>query len=223
MLRDAGLQVGTTTQDSKPESAPNGTVVGSNPSVGIQVAKGTPVGLVLKHTTTPEAARGRAIADANPLVAAIRASEPEGPQREGFDIGMGMWQGNLVDGPGKQAFAKSLTPAEQAGFADAAAFSAQWNSYADLAARGAAIALKDAAVAAARARAHGPSPNGLSAGLYWLGFDIATGIFGDARLGALGNTLLGPGSEKIRASLGRDGQNGFRDSLAYHTLAAIRR
>ena len=64
---------------------------------------------------------------------------------------------------------------------------------------------------------------GLSAGLYCLGFDIATGVFGDSRLGALANTLLGPGTEKIRASLGRDGQDGFGDPLAYPTLAAIRR
>ena len=49
MLRDAGLQIGAIAQDTKPDAAPNNTVVGSNPSVGVQVAKGTPVGLVLKQ------------------------------------------------------------------------------------------------------------------------------------------------------------------------------
>jgi hypothetical protein len=165
-----------------------------------------------------EASKGRLIANANQLVAAIRASQPDGPQREGFDIGMGAWQGNTLDGPGKQALAKSLTPTEQAGFASAAAFSFQWNNNTDFAAKGAAIAKKDPEVATARAKAHGTPPADLSAGLYWLGFDIATGIFGDPKLGAQGNTLIGPGSAKIRATLGQDAQNGFDDSLPFNVL-----
>jgi hypothetical protein len=166
----------------------------------------------------PEAIKGRAIAAKNPVVAAIRAGEPDGPQRMGFDIGMGVWQGNTADGPGKQAVAKSLTPAGQAGFADAAAFSFQWNNNARFAAQGAVIARVDPAVAAARAQAYGTRPTGLSAGLYLLGFDIATGIFGDPALGAQGNTEMGPGSEKIRATLGRDGQEGFNDSFSFNRV-----
>jgi hypothetical protein len=177
-----------------------------------------PAGIALRRATTPRAAKGRAIADANALVAALRATQPEGPQRLGFDSGMGVWQGHTADGPGKQAFGRSLTPEEQIGFADAAAFSLQWNNNVELAARGAAIAVKDAEVATARARAHGPVPTGLSPALYWLGFDIATGIFGNPKLGALGNTLIGPGSERIRATLGRDGQNGFNDSLPFNVV-----
>lgn len=177
-----------------------------------------PAPIPLRRATSPKARKGRAIADANPLVAAIRASEPDGPQRDGFDIGMGVWEGNTLDGPGKQAFAKSLTPDEQVGFADAATFSFQWNNNTDLAATGAAIATRDPEVAAARAAARGTPPAGLSAGLYWLGFDIATGLFGDPKLGALGSTLIGPGSEKIRATLGKDGQKGFNDSLSFNVV-----
>jgi len=162
------------------------------------------------------AIKGQTIADANLLVAALRDSEPEGPQRTGFDIGMGAWQGHTADGAGKQALGKALTPAEQLGFADAAVFSLQWNNNTDFAARGAAIAANDPEVEAARAKARGTPPDGLRAALYWLGFDIATGIFGNPALGAQGNTLIGPGSERIRATLGPDGQQGFNDSLAFN-------
>ena len=64
----------------------------------------------------------------------------------------------------------------------------------------------------------GNPPAGLSAGLYLLGFDIATAIFGDPKLGARGNKGLGTGSEKIRATLGPDGQRGFNDSLAFNVV-----
>jgi hypothetical protein len=164
------------------------------------------------------ATKGQEIADANPLVAALRESEPEGPVRKGFDIGMGAWRGHTGDGAGKQALAKALTQTEQLGFADAAVFSLQWNNNTAFAAKGAAIAEHDPEVAAARGKVRGTPPDGLRAALYYLGFDIATGIFGDPKLGAQGNTLIGPGSEKIRATLGPDGQQGFNDSLAFNVV-----
>ena len=121
-------------------------------------------------------------------------------------------------GPGKQALGKALTPAEQLGFADAAVFSLQWNNNAAFAAVGAAIADQDPEVAEARAKVRGAPPDGLRAALYFLGIDIATGIFVDPKLGANGNTLIGPGSEKIRATLGADGQQGLDDSLAFNVV-----
>ena len=51
---------------------------------------------------------------------------------------------------------------------------------------------------------------------YKLGFDIASGLFGDPAMGAAGNTLMGPGSEKIRDSLSDAGQRGFDASVAFH-------
>jgi hypothetical protein len=51
---------------------------------------------------------------------------------------------------------------------------------------------------------------------YWLGFDIATGIFGDHALGALGNTATGAGSMAIRDALNLNGQRGFNASVALH-------
>src|SRR5436189_4884992 len=62
----------------------------------------------------------------------------------------------------------------------------------DLAAKGAAIAQADPAVAEARTA----EPDVF----YWLGFDIATGLFGDPALGAAGHTATGPGSTRDRKS-----------------------
>ena len=51
---------------------------------------------------------------------------------------------------------------------------------------------------------------------YRYGFDVATALFGDPAMGAQGNTVLGPGSLNIRASLDAAGQLGFDDSKTYH-------
>ena len=77
-----------------------------------------------------------------------------------------------------------------------------------LASIGEAIAAADPAVAALRNRSANP--------LYLHGFDVATGIFGDPALGAVGNTAMGPGSEGIRNSLSALGQRGFNAATDYH-------
>jgi hypothetical protein len=77
-----------------------------------------------------------------------------------------------------------------------------------LAARGAEIAGIDRAVAVAR--------NAEVGAFYRLGFDIATGLFGDPALGAQGSVLVGPGATKIRDSLSASGQRGFNDSVKFH-------
>ena len=51
---------------------------------------------------------------------------------------------------------------------------------------------------------------------YRLGFDIATGIFGDPAKGAQGNTATGPGSLGIRDALSVAGQKGFNALVAFH-------
>lgn len=77
-----------------------------------------------------------------------------------------------------------------------------------LAGAGAAIASADPAVAQARGAEAGAS--------YRRGFDIGSGLFGDPALGAKGNTLMGPGSARIRDSLDPAGQRGFTASVAFH-------
>lgn len=165
------------------------------------------------------AARGAEIAKADPLVAKARAllltRTGDAIRRSssifhvlGFDIGMAAAEGDTLPGPGKQKTHDLLSVRAQGGFTTAVTFSLERNRNADLAARGAAIAEQDTSVAKARIT----SPNLL----YWLGFDIATGIFGDPALGARGNTATGPGSLKIRDSLSAAGQSGFNASVAFH-------
>jgi hypothetical protein len=163
------------------------------------------------------AAKGQAIANANPMVLALRVAQPDGEQRTGFDEGMGIWALQTLPGPGKTAFSQTLTPVEALGFSDAAAFSFAWNNNAEHAAQGAAISGRDPEVLASRTTGCASRPTGLPAAMYWLGFDVATGIYGDPALGGDGNTLIGPGGEKIRASLmSADGTKGFNDALAFN-------
>jgi hypothetical protein len=101
-----------------------------------------------------------------------------------------------------------LNPAERPGFDIAATFSLPRNKYAALAKVGAAIGNADPAVANAR--------NAENDVFFWLGFDIASGIFGDPAMGSLGNTATGPGSLGIRNELNASGQRGFNAATALH-------
>jgi hypothetical protein len=154
------------------------------------------------------AAKGEGIANQDPLALELRNQQPNGPARRGFDVGMAAAEGQTSDGPGKRLILGGLDPAEQGGFATAVSFSVDRNRNADSAAKGAAIAEADPDVAAVRA--------GEADALYWLGFDIATGIFGDPALGARGNTATGPGSNKIRNDLSYSARRGFDASVAFH-------
>ena len=172
------------------------------------------------------AAKGEAIANEDPLALELRNQQPDDPSRRGFDIGMGAAEGQTVLSPGKQRLHYALAQAEQGGFATAVSFSLERNRNAKLAAVGAAIAKQDPVVAEARnaapdvfryrAGARLVEPLSLNRVFYRLGFDIATGIFGDPALGALGNTATGPGSLKIQDSLSAAGQRGFDASLKLH-------
>lgn len=159
-------------------------------------------------------ARGAALASADPLAAELRRRTPAGAVRRGFDIGMGIWAGNTAPGPGKQRFHDALSPIEQPGFDIAAAFALPRNKHAVFANVGAAIANADPVVARARA-----AENDV---FYWLGFDIASGIFGDPARGAQGNTAVGPGSLGIRDELIAPAQRGFNAATALHLSSRYR-
>lgn len=148
------------------------------------------------------AAQGQAMAEADPLIAAIRDAQPVGPIRRGFYVGLGTEVANTLWGPGAQSIKDSLDGAEQIGFTVGAAFCLDRNNNKEMTARGAAVLAADTDLQAARAIEKTP-------GLYWLGFEIGTGIFGDPALGAQGNTLWGPGAERIQATLHPDSQRGF--------------
>jgi hypothetical protein len=82
------------------------------------------------------------------------------------------------------------------------------NRNAQLAATGAAMAAADPVVAAARTL--DPDVR------YWLGFDIASALFGDPKMGSEGSKSTGPGSERIRAGLSAPAQRGFNASTKFH-------
>jgi len=165
--------------------------------------------LAQAQTLDQLAARGAVVAGADPLSVELRNRAPDDSVRRGFDIGMAAAEGQTLPGPGKQRIHDSLPPPERSGFDTAVSFSLQRNQNAQLAATGAAIARADAAVAQARTADRDV--------FYWLGFDIASGIFGDPARGAAGNTLMGPGSERIRNALNPAAQRGFNASVALHT------
>ncbi|HUP61927.1 MAG TPA: serine protease [Thermoanaerobaculia bacterium] len=157
----------------------------------------------------PVLAKGAAIAARDPYFAALRELQREGPARRGFDRGMASAENQTAWGPGKQAMLEKLSGDEQEGFRIATWFAVDRNKNNELAAKGEAIAEADPLVAAARTRSSDPR--------YWLGFDIATAIFGNPRLGAQGNTATGTGSLGLRDSLkSPEAQRGFNASVAHH-------
>lgn len=154
------------------------------------------------------ATRGAAMTVDDPLSAEFRSLQAEGDARRGFEIGLAAAEGHTAPGPGKQKIRGALPPAEQAGYDTAVSFSIDRNNNPDLARTGAAIAKGDPTVAAVR--------DASADALYRLGFDIASGFFGDPALGGLGYTATGPGSLGVRSNLSAAGQEGFNAATAFH-------
>ena len=154
------------------------------------------------------AERGVLVANEDPLARLLRDQQPDGPVRTGFDIGMAAAEGQTAHGPGKQKILDGLSAEEQRGFNTALSFSLERNRNGALASKGAIVAERDSVVADARDLQADP--------FSILGFDIASGIFGNPALGAQGNTATGPGSLKLRDSLSPAGRRGFDASVALH-------
>jgi hypothetical protein len=142
------------------------------------------------------------------LLTELRNQVAPGPARLGFDIGIAIAEHETAPGPGKQRIHDALYPAERPGYTLAVEFSLERNRNLELAAIGGAIARADVGVASAR---------GASGDVFYrLGFDVATGLFGNPALGARGNRATGPGSMRIRNALGARAQSGFDDAVRYH-------
>jgi len=156
-----------------------------------------------------KAARGEELVNQDPMALEVRNQWQDAGKVRAFDIGMAVAEGDTAPGPGKRAIHDALSDQEQRPFDVAVAYSIDRTANAELAAIGARIAETDPAVAEARASNRDP--------LYWLGFDIATGLFGDPALGAAGSTTMGTGSLKIRNALVSEWtQKGFDDAVAFH-------
>jgi hypothetical protein len=117
-------------------------------------------------------------------------------------------EGHTADGDGKRRIKATLLPEEQRGFTAAVTFTLVRNKNANLVILGEKIALSDKGVANALYADDDP--------FYQLGFDIATGLFGDPAMGTVGSTQLGTGSLAIRSGLNAAGQRGFDDSVKLH-------
>jgi hypothetical protein len=159
------------------------------------------------------ARKGETLAAEDPLALALAAKEPEGDSRRGFYIGMGAAEGHTLPGPGKDKIQAGLPEAQKPGFSRGVQFSVERNRNVEVINKGAAVAKADPAVAAARENV---SP------FYSLGFDLATGYFGDPALGAIGNTLTGPGSLGARETLGDEGRRGFDAGVKFHLGPPLR-
>jgi hypothetical protein len=153
-------------------------------------------------------ARGEALAAADLSMGLLRARTPD-PDRRGFEVGLGIWEGNTAPGPGKQRYHDALTGVEQRGFDVAAAYTLPRNKHDALVKVGLAIAAADPEVRAARAADSDP--------FYWLGFDIASGIFGDPAAGSQGSKALDAAAVVIRTPLDATAQRGFNASMQLHT------
>lgn len=154
------------------------------------------------------AAIGRTLEKRDALAKELRRRQSKGAGQFGFDVGMGVAKGQTLPGPGKDRIGDALSAGERLGFDVAVKYSLEHNNNLHLAAVGAAIAKQDPDVQEARTADRDV--------FYWLGFDIATGIYGDPALGAQGNTATGPGAFKIRDALDPAAQRGFNDSVAFH-------
>ena len=154
------------------------------------------------------AAKGEVVARQDPLATQLLWQQTDGNARLGFLFGMAVWDGHTAPGPGKDRIRNNLPMDYQGGFDLAAAFSLARNSNPELLRIGAAIAATDPRVA--RLRTHDPAI------LYRMGYDIATGIFGDPAKGAKGNTAIGPGSTKVRETLDETGKRAFDASMRLH-------
>ncbi len=159
------------------------------------------------------APKGAEIARLDPLAVALRNQQVDDVARRGFDIGMAAAEGHTAQarqtGNTRHAWIGEFGGADaQRGYDAAVAFSIERNMNADFARRGAAVAAADPVVAVMR-----PAESDV---FYRLGFDIATGIFGDPKLGAQGNTSKGPGSLGIREKLSDAGKKGFDAAADFH-------
>jgi hypothetical protein len=163
-------------------------------------------GMPLEKTPDQLAADGKLLADADPLAAELRKRQPI-PNQRGFDIGMAAADGQTTWGPDKQKMLAALSGPQQEGFKVAVSYSIDRNRNPALAATGAAIAKADPAVA--KARTADPEVRA------WLGFDIASGIFGDPAKGAQ-NKMPAMQSMAIREQLSLPAQRGFNASMKLH-------
>jgi len=138
-------------------------------------------------------------------------SEPDGPNRLGFEVGLAIDEDGTSQGPGKERFKQQLgADVSKEAFQRAVDFTMDRNANGAAFLRGTAVLDANPAVAAARARL--PLSN------QRLGFTIAAGIFGSRADGGLGNAVRDPASNQMRDRLGASTRIGYDAALQYFNI-----
>lgn len=165
--------------------------------------------ILAKGTEDVLVTRGEVMVNQDPLALMLRSSLPDAASRRGFTIAFAINNGqDTLPGPGKDRIRDSLIEAERGGYNTAVSYYLQRNNSLEFVKKGAAIAKIDPKVAEARTLE--------TDALYLLGFDIATGLFGNPALGGQGDTVWGPGKQRIFDSLSATAKRGFDASLKFH-------
>lgn len=153
------------------------------------------------------ATSGEALAQGDALIAAGRSQQLSAPLRRGFDIGIAVTGTDTV---WVRANSESSTPsAGRTGRIQSSGFLCPGSeSERTVGCNRRSYCCRRSDCGAGDAQRAG-LPN-------WLGFDIASGVFGDPALGALGNKATGPGSERIRNGLSAPAQRGYNASTQLH-------
>jgi hypothetical protein len=169
------------------------------------------VPMLSKNANDKVVDQGEAMANQDPMAVELRNSLPDGPSKVGFNMAFGIAGTQTLPGPGKDKYRDdSLEANQRNGWNTATSYFLDRNRNADWVKRGTGVAAASQVVKAARID-NSPSV------LFRLGFDIATGIFGDPNLGAQGNTAMGPGAQKVRDELASaDAKKGFEASVKLH-------
>jgi hypothetical protein len=169
------------------------------------------VPVLTKNSNDKAVDQGEAMVNQDSMAVELRNSLPDGPSKVGFNMAFGMAGTQTLPGPGKDKFRdENLQATQRIGWNTATSYFLDRNRNADLVKRGVGVAASSPVVMAARIA-------NSSSVLFRLGFDIATGIFGDPNLGAHGNTATGTGAQKIHADLAStDAKRGFDASMKLH-------
>lgn len=153
-------------------------------------------------------ARGVELIQQDPLAQELLAQQPAGPAQRGFAVAIAVAGRDTADGPGKQQKRDVLSQPAQAGYNVGLWYSLNRNRAPELAAAGVAIAQADPEVAAKRDD---------NRDVYFrLGFDFASGIFGDPALGGRGESPASAATLALRDSLPFQLRVGFEYSMGFH-------
>jgi hypothetical protein len=160
------------------------------------------------------AKKGEAIANRDPLTFVLRNLQPEGPARRGFDIGMAAAERDTEpDSANSESMTRCLRQNSKDSRLPSPSYSRKTRTQRKRLSEPPSLSQMSVSVAARNADT---DP------FYQLGFDIATGLFGDPAKGTVGSTQLGTGALAIRSGLTPAGQRGFDASAKFHFSRSYR-